>query len=221
MNKYKLFIIICFFVISSFLPKVNATIKGYNLSGKIICLDSGHGGIDTGAKNKTIIEKNINLILTKELEKELISRGATVYLTRDGDYDLSTSSSSRKRSDLYNRAKLINDIDPDLYISLHLNSTTNSKWRGLQVFYTNKNESNILLAEEITNYLKSKMSNVRDKKQNNTYLMYNNIKSPGVLIEAGFISNPDDNYLLRNKDYQKKLVVLISDAIENYFKNNK
>ena len=51
--------------------------------------------------------------------------------------------------------------------------------------------------------------------------MYNNIKSPGVLIEAGFISNPDDNYLLRNKDYQKKLVVLISDAIENYFKNNK
>ena len=134
---------------------------------------------------------------------------------------MSTSSSSRKRSDLYNRAKLINDIDPDLYISLHLNSTTNSKWRGLQVFYTNKNESNIILAEEITNYLKSKMSNVRDKKQNNTYLMYNNIKSPGVLIEAGFISNPDDNYLLRNKDYQKKLVVLISDAIENYFKNNK
>lgn len=220
MNKYKLLILICFFLIIITLPKVTASVNNINLLGKVIILDAGHGGVDAGATGNQIIEKDLNLILTKKLEKELVSRGATVYLTREDDKDLSTTIVNRKRSDLYNRAKYINKISPDMYISVHLNSVTNSSWRGLQVFYTTKNKENKLIAETITNHLKENIPNVREIKKDNTYYMYKHIISPGVLIEAGFISNPNDSYLLQNKEYQDKLISLISDSIEIYFQNN-
>lgn len=221
MNKYKLLIIICFFFFTFFLSEANATINGYSLSGQTICLDSGHGGIDVGAQGKNITEKDLNLILAKKLEKELVSRGAIVYQTREDDYDLSTTAVNRKRSDLYNRAKYINSIKPDIYISIHLNATTSSNWKGLQVFYTDKNENNKLLAETVTEYLKKNINNVREIKKDNTYYMYKYIKYPGILIEAGFISNPNDNYLLRQEDYQDKLISLIANSVENYFKKIK
>ena len=219
MNKYKLLIIICFFLFTMCLPKVTAVVKNINLLGKTIVLDAGHGGVDAGAQNGQIVEKELNLLLVQKIKKELTSRGATVYLTRNGDKDLSTTTVNRKRNDLYNRAKYINDISPDMYISLHLNSTTSSNWKGLQIFYTNKNKDNKLIAESITNYLKENISNVRDIKQDNNYYMYKYIKSPGILIEAGFISNPNENYLLRQQWYQDKLSNLISNSIEQYFLN--
>ena len=220
MNKYKLLIIICFFLFSFSLPKVTAVVKNMNLLGKTIILDAGHGGVDAGAQGGKIIEKELNLVLVKKLEKELISRGGVVYLTRETDKDLSTTTINRKRNDLYNRAKYINDISPDMYISVHLNSTTTSNWRGLQLFYTTKNQENKIIAETITKHLKQNLSNVRDIKQDNTYYMYKHIKSPGILIEAGFISNPNDNYQLRQEWYQDKLIKSIADSIEIYFQNN-
>ena len=220
MNKYKLLIIICFFLLTLTLPKVTATVKNLNLIGKVIVLDAGHGGKDDGAVNSKIIERDLNLILVKKLEKELVSQGAIVYLTREDENDLSTTTVNRKRSDLYNRAKYIDKISPDMYISIHLNSSSSPSWRGLQIFYTSKNEKNKLIAETITNHLKEKMSNIREIKKDNTYYMYKHISSPGILIEAGFISNPSDNYLLRNEEYQDKLIIAISEGIEKYFKNN-
>lgn len=220
MNKYKLLILICFFLITITLPKVTASVTSLNLLGKTIVLDAGHGSVDAGAISPQIIEKELNLILTKKLEKELTSRGATVYLTREDDTDLSTTTVNRKRSDLYNRAQYINKISPDMYISIHLNSTSNTTWRGLQIFYTNKNKENKLIAETITNHLKENLENVREIKQDNTYYMYKHIKSPGVLVEAGFISNPNDNYLLRDENYQNKLITQIAIAIEKYYQNN-
>lgn len=106
-----------------------------------------------------------------------------------------------------------------MYISIHLNSSPSSTWRGLQVFYTENNKENKVIAETITNYLKENISNVREIKKDNTYYMYKHIKSPGVLVEAGFISNPNDNYLLRNEKYQNKLITSIADAIEKYYQN--
>ena len=140
MNKYKLLIIICFFLVTLCLPRVTATVKNLNLLGKVIILDAGHGGKDEGASSGPIKESKLNLILTKKLEKELTSRGATVYLTRKDNKDLSTTTINRKRNDLYNRAKYINDISPDMYISIHLNASPSPSWRGLQVFYTGNNK---------------------------------------------------------------------------------
>lgn len=219
MNKYKLLIIICFLIFTIYLPKVTAVVKNINLLGKTIVLDAGHGGVDKGAQNGQIIEQELNLILVEKLQKELISRGATVYLTRTNENDLSTTTVNRKRSDLYNRAKYINKISPDMYISIHLNSTTSPNWKGLQLFYTNKNKENKEIATTITNYLKENISNVREIKLDNTYYMYKHISSPGILLEAGFISNPNENYLLRQSWYQDKLITLIADSIEIYFQN--
>lgn len=217
MNKYKLLIIICFFLVTISMPKVTAVVKNLNLLGKTIVLDAGHGGKDEGASSGQIKESKLNLILVKKLEKELISRGATVYLTREDDNDLSTTTINRKRSDLYRRAQYINKISPNMYISLHLNSSPSPSWRGLQIFYTNNNKENKEIALSLTNYLKEKLSNTREAKKDSTYYMYKHIKSPGVLIEAGFISNPSDNYLLRDEKYQNKLITLIADSIENYY----
>ena len=217
MNKYKLLIIICFFLVTISMPKVTAVVKNLNLLGKTIALDAGHGGKDEGAGSGKVKESKLNLILVKKLEKELISRGATVYLTREDDNDLSTTTINRKRSDLYRRAEYINKISPDIYVSLHLNSSPSPSWRGLQIFYTNNNKENKEIALSLTNYLKEKLSNTREAKKDSTYYMYKHIKSPGVLIEAGFISNPSDNYLLRDEKYQNKLITLIADSIENYY----
>lgn len=219
MNRYKALIIICSIIVTVALPKVTATINNLNLMGKVIVLDAGHGGIDAGAQSGKIVEKDLNLVLVKKLEKELISRGAIVYLTRDNDTDLSTTTVNRKRSDLYNRAKYINDIKPDLYISLHLNSAPSSNWKGLQIFYTTKNDANKQIAETLTNHLSKNIQNIREIKKDNTYYMYKFINYPGVLIEAGFISNPNENYLLRQEDYQNKLIKNIADGIEIYFQN--
>lgn len=217
MNKYKILIIICFLILTISIPTLTARAINLNLIGKVFVLDPGHGGCDSGAKNGKIIEKELNLILTKKLEKELISRGAVVYLTREEDTDLSINKTTRKRSDLYNRAKYINTIKPNMYISIHLNSTTNKTWKGLQIFYTNKNKENKFIADQLTNDLKKDIKNIRETKEDNTYYMYKHIKYPGILIEAGFISNPEENYLLRQEEYQNKLITLIVDSIEKYY----
>ena len=217
MNKYKLIIIISIFISILSISKVYAQILDYTLLGKTIYIDPGHGGIDSGTTYKNIYEKDINLIISKKIEKYLISKGATVYLTRETDKDLSKTTKNRKRNDLTNRAKLINKTNPDMYISIHLNYISNSKWQGLQIFYNNKNKENEIIANKLTTYLKEYTNNIREPKKENTYYMYKQIKIPGVLIELGFLSNPNDRYRLTREEYQDKLAQQISNSIENYF----
>ena len=115
---------------------------------------------------------------------------------------------------------MINDSSANLYLSIHLNATVNSKWRGIQIFYNTKNKENIIIANEINETIKKSISNVRDIKKANGYYMYKQIKVPGILIEAGFISNANDLYLLRQDWYQNKLVNAISDGVITYLKKD-
>ncbi len=159
----------------------------------------------------------MNLLLSQKLASALSGKGAVVFLTRDGDYDLSKSTMNRKRNDLYNRVKLINNSSCDLYVSMHLNASPSAKWNGIQIFYSNVLKENKKVAEIITNTMKEKMKNIREVKKENGYYMYSKIKVPGVLVEAGFVSNPNDNYKIRQEDYQNILVNNIAQGIENYF----
>ena len=161
----------------------------------------------------------MNLLLSQKLAKSLTSKGAVVYLTREGDYDLANSTLNRKRNDLYNRVKLINNSNCDMYISMHLNASPSTKWNGIQIFYSTILEENKLIAETITNTMKENMKNIREYKKENGYYMYSKLKVPGVLVEAGFISNPNDNYKIRQEDYQDILINNITLGIENYFNN--
>lgn len=217
MRQYKT-LIICLFFLSIFcFSRVNAVVRDYSLLGKCIYLDAGHGGPDSGAISSTFLEKDMNLLLVKKLESFLISKGAYVYLTRDGDYDLANSTTNRKRNDLYSRVKLINSSNCDLYISIHMNASPSKKWSGIQVFYSNVVSENKLIADIITEQLRKNMRNIRDVKKENGYYMYSKLKVPGVLIEAGFISNINDNYKIRQENYQDILIKNIANGIEAYF----
>lgn len=217
MNKYKLLMLLLFVILTLSLSKVYAYIYDYSLLGKVIYLDPGHGGIDSGTTYKNIYEKNINLILCQKLYQELTLHGATVYLTRESDKDLALTKKSRKRSDLINRAYLINKTKPNMYLSIHLNYLYDIRYQGLQIFYNNKNKENKIIAETLTNNMKELTSNVREPKYNNSYYMYRNITSPGVLIEVGFLSNPNDRYRLTHEEYQNKIVTNLTKSIIKYY----
>lgn len=222
MNKYKLLILLGLFLSIILISETYAANSNQTLLGKVIYLDPGHGGIDSGTTYKKIYEKDINLILCKKLKKSLESIGATVYLTRDTDKDLALhNAKNRKRSDLISRAYLINKTKPDMYISIHVNYLSNTKYKGLQIFYNNKNKQNELIATSLTKYIKEKTWNVKEPKLNNTYYMYKNITEPGVLIEVGFMSNPDDRYRLTHEEYQDKLISNITYGIEKYFQEKR
>lgn len=219
MKKYKILILIMFFLSIFVFEKVNASFKDLPLLGKIIYLDAGHGGKDCGAISGDIMEKNLNLSIVKKLANKLGEKGAIVLLTRDTDKDLSSKyASNRKRSDLTNRAMLINKSKANLYISIHMNSTTNSSWRGLQIFYNSKNKENLNFAKIMNDTIKKKTSTVREIKKENNYYMYKQIRTTGILIEAGFLSNPSDLYLLKQDKYQEKLSSIITEGVINYYK---
>ena len=214
---YMLFLLIISLCSFSF---VGANKSEYNLEllGKVIYIDPGHGGADPGTVYKDIYEKDINLDICLKLQKVLESSGAIVYLTRYGDYDLSNNSYSRKKSDLNNRAKIINASGADIYISIHLNSISSSTWKGAQVFYDDVNEKNLEIANLFQEQLKKDLKTNREVKEIKTMLMNRKITVPGILIEAGFLSNPNDRYLLRQDDYQYKICNSIRNGLIKYFK---
>lgn len=217
MLKYKMNILFIFILTLCTFTFVNA--EEQQLKGKIIYLDAGHGGRDPGAMYKDLKESEINLQISNELKIKLESHGAIVYQTRIGDYDISKIyTKNHKKNDLETRAKIINESDCDIYISIHLNSDPSPTWNGTQIFYTNKNEKNKELAQIIQNEFKEKLKSKREIKPLKNMYLFDRIKKPGVLIEAGFISNANDRYLLKNKEHQKKIADTITDALIKYYK---
>ena len=218
MKKYHMLFFLILTLISFNLVSANKSEYNLELLGKVIYIDPGHGGLDPGTIYKDIYEKDINLEICLKLQKVLESEGAIVYLTRYGDYDLSNNSYSRKKSDLNNRAKIINESNADIYISIHLNSINSSTWRGAQVFYDDINEKNKDIANLFQEQLKLDLKTTRSVKEISTMLMNRKITVPGILIEAGFLSNPNDRYLLRQDDYQYKICNSIRNGLIKYFK---
>ena len=220
MLKYKMNILLIFILTLCTFTFVNA--EEQKLKGKIIYLDAGHGGIDPGAMYREIKESEINLQITNELKKELEKQGATVYQTRIGDYDLSKiNTKNHKRNDLETRAQLINDSNCDIYISIHLNSDPSPTWNGTQVFYTNKNEQNKIIAENLQKQFKEELKIKRELKQLKNMYLFDRIKKPGILIEAGFISNPNDRYKLKQPKYQQQMAEIITKGIIKYYEQYK
>ena len=121
MKKYLIpLILLSFFILT--ICNVNAKGLNFSLIGKTIIIDPGHGGADSGAIKTNIYEKNINLELSLKIKTTLEKEGAIVLLTRDGDYDLSKPNALyRKKSDFYNRIRIINNSNANLNLSIHLN----------------------------------------------------------------------------------------------------
>ena len=215
---YRLKMFLLFIMLILVFDKANAFMKEAPLVGKTIYLDAGHGGKDPGAYYKDIYEEDINLSIVLKLRDKLESLGAIVYLTRDSDYDLSNPNAIlRKRSDLSNRAKMINSSDADIYLSIHLNSSSNTSWKGAQVFYDDINKNNEKLADIFQKSFNKYLNSNRKIQEISTLYMYKRITKPGLLLELGFISNPNERYLLNQDDYQNKIVNVLSDSLLEVF----
>lgn len=203
--------IISIFLLSSVFGKDNLF-----LVGRIIVIDPGHGYLDPGTSYENIYEKDINLNISLYLKEKLESNGAIVYMTRDGDYDLSTPNAIyRKKSDFDNRINLINNSNADIYLSIHLNYLSDFKYYGPQVFYNGKNIYFANIMQDVLN--KGLNSNRKIKTIPNDTYMYSRLKVNGLLIECGFLSNYEDRQKLITNEYQKKVANLISNGVIKYF----
>lgn len=194
---------------------ITQTYASLPLSGKLIVIDVGHGGKDSGTSYQNILEKDLNLAISFKIKEELVKNGASVIMTREGDYDLSSPDAERrKKSDFDNRIKLINNSNANLYLSIHINYLSDTSYSGGQVFY--EGDNNKTIAEFIQQELNT-VSYPRSIKPMPNIYMYQYLKIPGVLVECGFISNQKEREKLVTDEYQKILANKITSGVINYF----
>ncbi|MBQ9011700.1 MAG: N-acetylmuramoyl-L-alanine amidase [Bacilli bacterium] len=218
MSKYKLYIFIAIITLLCFFNYVSAENKTLPLISKVIYIDPGHGGVDSGAYYKGIKESTLNLEISKQVSEALKKDGATVYLTRYDDYDLATNNAAyRKRSDLSKRANIINKSGCDMFISIHLNADSDKSWYGAQIYYDSINPENKKIAAIFEEELQRYLNTNRKFKEDNTKYMQRRINRPGILLEAGFLSNESERYLLQKKTYQQKIAEVVRKSVVKYY----
>lgn len=186
-----------------------------------VILDAGHGGEDGGAVSpQGYAEKNLNLAICRQVEIMLKSNGIETVMTRTEDvllYDKSSDYHGRKKAlDLLERRK-IGEAHPDsLFVSIHMNAYPLSQYQGLQVWYSPHHPSSFDLASAVQSTVSSALQpqNNRQVKEagSNIYLLHH-LRTPAILVECGFLSNPEEAERLNDPEYQKKLAFLITLSI--------
>ena len=183
-----------------------------------IVIDAGHGGVDGGATSCTgVLESQINLEIALRLDDLMHLLGYDTVMIRKTDTSVYTQGqtiAAQKVSDLKERVRIVNQTENAILISIHQNTFSDSRYGGAQVFYA-KDEDSRQLANQIQNdlirYLNPE-SHRKPKKASGIYLM-DHIDHTGVLVECGFISNPEEEAKLRNNAYQKKLCCVIVSSL--------
>ncbi len=187
-----------------------------------VVIDAGHGGIDGGSVGKTTkaVESTLNLEYAKNLASKLSTMGINTILTRsdeNGLYD--QNAKSLKKSDMKKRKEIIEEAKPTLIVSIHMNSFSSSNARGAQTFYKKGNEQGKVLAENIQKQLKTNLDYATTSSKIGDYYILNCTDLPSVLVECGFLSNPQDEELLLQKDYQNKICYSILSGIVAFLNN--
>lgn len=188
-----------------------------------IILDAGHGGPDGGASaSDGTLESTLNLQIAKKADAVLGLFGINTKMLRTSDSDLSdadaVSISQKKVSDIRNRVAIANATPNGIIVSIHENTFSESKYHGAQVFYC-KNGTSDALADLIQSNIKNTLdatNNRAPKKISADVYLMNHIDIPGVLIECGFMTNPDELANLKSDGYQKKLAAIIAASIFQY-----
>lgn len=182
-------------------------------------IDVGHGGNDPGKVSADgTQEKDVNLQIAGYLRDYLIAQDYSVFLTRETDCGLyDANASNKKTSDLQNRIQFFQDKNAALVISIHQNSYSDTIQHGAQTFYYSTSEPSKQLAEIIqTSLLKIDDTNTRAAKSSDSYYLLKNSPMPAVIVECGFLSNPEETAKLTDSNYQKKLAYAISLGICEY-----
>ncbi|MBE6747758.1 MAG: hypothetical protein E7557_00825 [Ruminococcaceae bacterium] len=231
----KKLVLLCVLILISFIISVciinsdknygNVSENQTNTGKPTIIIDAGHGGFDGGASTDDgVSEKGINLNIALFLKEYLNFFGFNVVMTRETD--TSTESEglstirSKKSSDLHNRMALMEETDNSIFISIHQNHFSSSKYSGAQVFYSpNFSEQSSVLAENIQESIVYNLQNDNTRQikpcGTSVYLIYNAVE-PAVLVECGFLSNYEEAKALQNEAYQRKMALSIALGILNY-----
>lgn len=188
----------------------------------VVVIDAGHGGNDPGKVSADgILEKDVNLAIALKLKDKFENMGIKVILTRDSDVCLAeTGATNKKKSDMINRMELVNSSGANLLISIHQNSYSDKKVKGAQAFYYSGSDKSKKLAESIQGMIKKEVDteNNRQAKANNDYYILRKSECPAVIIECGFLSNPEETENLINENYQEKMAQAIADGVaDTYF----
>ncbi len=187
--------------------------------GRALVLDAGHGGEDGGAVSITgVPESQINLAIVLKLRDVLGLYGVDPVVLREEDISLHDGDANtlreKKRSDLKNRVALVEEVEGGTLLSIHQNTYPGSRYHGTHVFYA-PTEGSQKLAEHFQSSIKIALQpdNERAVKQipDTVYIM-NHVTCPAILIECGFLTNPGEEALLRDEDYQRKLSAVIAAA---------
>lgn len=196
-------------------------------AGVKVVIDPGHGGPDGGASEGDVIERDITLNISKELAKRLEKKGATVVMTRKKEGDALAEHTpeekfstlrSRKIADLKLRESIAINENPDVFISVHVNAIPDSKWRGAQVFYhEGGHPDGEFLAKAIQSSFQSNLQNTdREALAISGVYLLKKSPVPSVLVETGFISNPEEKALLVDPKYQSKVADAIMEGISEF-----
>ncbi len=192
----------------------------------LIIIDAGHGGEDGGTQSSSgILEKDINLNISLKLNYILVSLGYKTILIRDEDKmiygDGCSTQREKKVSDIKNRMAVIEENPNSIFLSIHQNYYSQSKYKGAQVFYSPNNEKSMLIAESVQKSIVKFLQNDNERKIKKSgkeiYLLYH-AKSPAVMVECGFMSNPGEALLLNDESYQKKMALAIAAGVTQYIK---
>ena len=187
----------------------------------------GHGKPDEGAESSNgTTEAETNLKITLKVQSLLEQAGSTVVLTRSDEnaiYDLDSKTLKQKKiSDIHNRVKIGNESQADAFISIHLNKIPQNQYWGWQCFYKDGNEKSMNLAKSLQQNLNEAIQKDNKRvpmKLENVYIM-RYVEIPISIVECGFLSNPEEEKLLLDDEYQNKLAWGIYNGIIDYFYNN-
>ena len=164
-------------------------------------------------------EKTLNLEIAGRVRDRLEEKGMTVVMTREEDQGLYDEDAQNKKvQDLQRRCELIHNTAPICAVSIHQNSYSDSSGRGPQVFYYKSSQEGRLLAESIQESMRRAVApdSSREAKGDASYYMLRKTDVPLVIVECGFLSNPEEAELLGQGEYQDKLAEAITSGLEAY-----
>lgn len=234
LNKKRIVLVMSSVLLSLFIfvltSNKNEELEGYidtvslPVSGKTVVVDAGHGIPDEGAESSNgTTEAETNLKIALKLQNLLEQSGCTVILTRSDEnaiYDIDSKTLKQKKiSDIRNRVKIGNESSADIFVSIHLNKIPQQQYDGWQTFYKQGSEEGEKLAKSIqTNLNESiqKENNRVAKTIDNVYII-KHVEIPTSIVECGFLSNPEEEKLLLEDEYQNKLSWGIYNGIIDYF----
>ncbi len=209
---------VAFFILAALvtgaMPARQATTAVGSLSGKTFVVDAGHGGFDNGASGPNgSVEAPLNLAVSLYLAGELRMMGATVIMTRIDENALADT----KREDMQKRSEILCQDGLTASISIHMNKFTSKKPKGPRVFFAEGSQEGYALALTLQNALDDAVGIKRKEPLVGDYLVLRTGEQTNVLVECGFLSNPEDEALLLTEAYQMLLAQTIADTIAEFY----